>query len=192
MAENPGSKDKALEALDFIFNVLKEHEQILDKSIHDLATVTEQIEDTDALNGKMEKVEEKIANLQKQVTNLIGCLSNARKEAPPDSVKKEAPKTQTTSAALQDVVQGGPFMILRCKQWGDFQVLATQAQTLSFNYADDDKVFQAEALKENQIITYTGALPNFSNILKTWLSQQLETTERSIIEGFLDKPKQWP
>jgi hypothetical protein len=44
MVENPGSRDKALEALDFIFNVLKDHEQVLDKSIRDLAIVTEQME----------------------------------------------------------------------------------------------------------------------------------------------------
>ena len=66
MAEAPNSKDKALEALDFIINVLKEHEQNLDKSINELATVTEQIGDTEALNSKVGKVEEKINNLQKE------------------------------------------------------------------------------------------------------------------------------
>ena len=80
MAEDPNSKDKALEALDFIINVLKEHEQNLDKSINELATVTEQIGDTEALNSTVGKVEEKINNLQKEVTNLIGYLSNATKE----------------------------------------------------------------------------------------------------------------
>ena len=76
MGETPDSKDKSLEALDFIINVLKQHEQNLDKSIDQLATVVEQIGNTDALRGKMETVEEKINNLQKEVTNLIGYLSN--------------------------------------------------------------------------------------------------------------------
>jgi hypothetical protein len=43
MSENPSSRDKALEALDFIINILKEHEQTLDESIGELATVTENV-----------------------------------------------------------------------------------------------------------------------------------------------------
>ena len=66
MAKNPQSKDEALEALDFIVNVLKEHERDLDKLISELATVTEQIGDTSVLTGKVENVEEKINDLQKE------------------------------------------------------------------------------------------------------------------------------
>ena len=81
LAKNPQSKDDALEALDFIVNVLKEHEKDLDKLINELATVTEQIGDSGELSGKVEKIEEKIDTLQKEVTNLIGYVSSAPKEA---------------------------------------------------------------------------------------------------------------
>jgi hypothetical protein len=70
MADTSGSKDKALEALDFIINVLKEHEQILDKSINDLANVSKRMGDPDALKRKVERVEEKITLLEKEVANL--------------------------------------------------------------------------------------------------------------------------
>ena len=63
MAKNPQVKDEALEALDFIVNVLKEHERDLDKLINELATVTEQMGDTIELSGKVDKVEEKISSL---------------------------------------------------------------------------------------------------------------------------------
>jgi hypothetical protein len=76
-------------------------------------------------------------------------------------------------------------VILRCKQWEDFQTLAYRAQTLSFSYKEDEKVFQADALKGNQIITYSGALPKFSSILKTSLSKQLDVPETNILEGVL-------
>ena len=66
LARNPQSKDEALEALDFIVNVLKEHEKDLDKLINELATVTEQLGDTGQINGKVEKVEEKINNSPKR------------------------------------------------------------------------------------------------------------------------------
>ena len=77
MTKNPQSKDDSLEALDFIVNVLKEHERDLDKLINELATVTEQLGDTGELSGKVEKVEEKINSLQKEVTNLITYVSSS-------------------------------------------------------------------------------------------------------------------
>jgi hypothetical protein len=161
-------------------NVLKEHEKDLDKLINELATVTEQLGETGELVGKVEKVEEKINGLQKEVTNLITYLSGAQKEALPAAVKEQVGETVPPA-----VVQIGPSVILRCKQWEDFQTLAFQAQTLSFSYKEDEKVFQADALKGNQIITYSGMLPKFSSVLKTWLSKQLNVPEKSILEGIL-------
>jgi hypothetical protein len=128
MAENSGSKDRSLEALDFIINTLKEHEQNLDKSILDLAAVTQQIGEKEVFNGKMEKFDEKLDILEREVTNLIGYLSNSPK---------------------------------------------------------------VDALKGKQIIKYTGAFANFPIILKTWLSRQLDITERNILEGFVDKSNQY-
>jgi hypothetical protein len=180
MAKPQGSKDEALEALDFIVNVLKEHERDLDKLISELATVTEQLGDTGELSGKVEKVEEKINGLQKEVTNLIGYLSSGTGQIPVIVPKEQAPPSTPVPLSI-----GGPSVILRCKQWEDFQVLAFQAQTLSFNYKEEDKTFQADALKGNQIITYNGALPKFSAILKLWLSKQLNVPEQKILEGAL-------
>ena len=189
MAKNPQTKDDALEALDFIVNVLKEHERDLDKLINELATVTEQLGDTGALNGKVEKVEEKINGLQKEVANLIGYLSNQPKEMVPAASKEQTNLSQTqavpASPAQASVVSGGISLTLRCKQWEDFQTLALHAQTLSFSYKEDEKVFQADALKGNQIITYTGPLPKFSVLMKSALSRQLDVPEKAILEGVL-------
>jgi seryl-tRNA synthetase len=190
MAVNSGSKDKSLEALDFIINVLKEHEQTLDKSIEELANVAEQIGDTaDELKGKVDGIEERINNLEKEVTNLMAKELNAPKEALPTTVKAQEPQTQATLAGLPSVVQSGPFVVLRCKQWEDFQVLAMHVATLSFSYKEAEKIFQAEALRGNQIIVYVGALPNFSKVLKAWLSKRLDVSEQNILEGVLDRPK---
>ena len=63
------SKDEALEALDFIVNVLKEHEKDLDKLINELGSVTEQLGATGELSSKVEKVEERITSLQSEITN---------------------------------------------------------------------------------------------------------------------------
>ena len=104
-------------------------------------------------------------------------------------VKEQKPLLQAAPVVSSAVVQDGPSVILRCSQWTDFQVLAMHAQTLFFTYKEAGKFFQANAISGNQLIIYAGALPNFSPILKTWLSFQLDITEPNILEGSLDKPK---
>ena len=184
MAKNPESKDDSLEALDFIVNVLKEHEKDLDKLINELATVTEQLGDTGDLGGKVEKVEEKITSLQQEVTNLVSYISRVGTKEAFSTATKEPEEIQPIPAALPTQT-GGPSFILRCKQWEDFQNVASQAQTLSFTYKEDDKIFQADALKGNRVVTYSGALPKFSQILKGWLSKEMAVPEKSILEGVL-------
>jgi hypothetical protein len=181
MSRKPPSKDEALEALDFIVNVLKEHEKDLDRLINELGTITERLGDTGELSGKIEKVEERLTTLQNEITNLISYLS----------VSHEAPATpmlqateQKTSVAQNREVRGPP-VIVRCKQWEDFQTLAYQAQTLSFLYKETEKAFQVDALKDSQIITYSGELPKEISLLKTWLSKQLDIPEKKVLEGIL-------
>ncbi len=183
MTKSPQSKDDALEALDFIVNVLKEHEKDLDKLINELATVTEQMGDNSELNAKVKKVEGKIDTIQKEVTNLVGQLSRAPNQELPTTTFRE--QTVEMAPSFASIATGLPSTILRCKQWEDFQVLAARAQTLSFSYKEDEKVFQADAIKGNQIISYNGALPKFSSILKMWLSKQLDVAERNVLEGVL-------
>ena len=48
------------------------------------------------------------------------------------------------------------------------------------------KLCRLNALKGKQIVRYTGALPNFTMILKAWLSRQLDIAETNIVEGFWD------
>jgi hypothetical protein len=187
LAKNSQPKDESFEALDFIVNVLKEHEKDLDRLINELATVTEQLGETGELSSKVEKVEEKITSLQKEVTSLMSYISGVgSREAPPTVAKERSTETPLVPTPVaSSVVAAGPSVILRCKQWEDFQTLAFQAQTLSFTYKEDEKIFQADALKGNQIITYGGVPPKFSSILKTWLSKELGIPERSILEGGL-------
>jgi hypothetical protein len=178
MSKKPQSKDEALEALDFIVNVLKEHEKDLDRLINELGTVAEQLGDTGELNSKVEKVEQRITGLQNEISSLINYLSTSPREAP--LVTKEQ-----KSEAVQAGVMHGPPVVLRCKQWEDFQTLAFQAQTLSFMYKEAEKTFQADALKGNQVVTYSGELPKLTALLKMWLSKQLDVPEKKILEGIL-------
>ncbi len=183
MSKKPKSNDEALEALDFIVNVLKEHEKDLDKLINELGSVTDALGETGELTCKVEKVEERINGLQNEITGLVKYLSTNPRQAPTAPVS--APVVEAKVEVAPERVVHGPPVILRCKQWEDFQTLASQAQTVSFMYKDADKTFQADALKGNQIVTYTGELPEPALLLKVWLSKQLGIPEQKILEGVL-------
>jgi hypothetical protein len=183
LAKIPQSKDEALEALDFIVNVLKGHENDLDRLISELATVTDQINDKGELSNRVDKIEEKINILQKEITNLRGYVSNAPKETVTSVVKQQIIQTPASTPVI--AVSGGPPVTLRCQHWDDFQLLVQNAQTVSFNYKEDEKILLVNALRGNQIITYRGALPKMSDVLRAWLSKQIEISDRSIIEGIL-------
>jgi len=178
MSKKPQSKDEALEALDFIVNVLKEHEKDLDRLISELGTVADALGETGELSSKVEKVEERISGLQNEITGLVNYMSSSPQKVP-------IPITEHKTEVAQASIMHGPPVILRCKQWEDFHTLASQAHTLSFMYKDAEKTFQADALKSNQIITYSGELPKLTALLKMWLSKQLAVPENKILEGVL-------
>jgi hypothetical protein len=185
MSRKIPSKDEALEALDFIVNVLKEHEKDLDRLINELGNVTEKMGDTGELSGKVEKVEERLTTLQNEITNLITYLS-APRERPaviPAIAPELLPKPKSEQMPVKEAF--GPPVILRCKVWEDFQSIASQAQTLSFMYREAEKTYQVDAVKDNQIITYSGSLPHGAAMLKVWLSRQLDVPEKKVLEGIL-------
>jgi hypothetical protein len=181
MSEKAPSKDEAFEALDFIVNVLKEHEKDLDRLVSELGTVAGQLGESGELNLKVKKIEEKINGLQNDVGNLVKSLSTSPRETPlmanlPAATKpsSDAPNVNSTS---------GLPLLLQCKQWEDFQVLAAQAQTVSFTLKDAEKAFEVDALKNNRVITFNGEMPKLPSLLKVFLSRQLEVPERQVLEG---------
>jgi hypothetical protein len=104
MSKKPQSKDEALEALDFIVNVLKEHEKDLDRLIGELGTVTEALGQTGELSCKVEKVEERISGLQNEINSLVNYLSASPREAP---VLTSVQKTEVVQAG---VMHGPPVI----------------------------------------------------------------------------------
>jgi hypothetical protein len=52
-------------------------------------------------------------------------------------------------------------------------------------YREAEKTFQVDAVKDNQIITYSGELPKYNSLLKAWLSKQLNVPEKKALEGIL-------
>ncbi len=164
MAKKP-PQNEALEALDFIINVLKEHEKDLDRLITELGKITEQIGESGELVGKIENVEKRLSNIQTEISNIIKFISTPR-EPPPAH-------------------PSGPPVIVRCKHWDDFKVLASASETVSFLFKEAEKAFQADALKDGRVLTYSGEFPRDAKLLKIWLSKELNVAEEKIFEGVL-------
>jgi hypothetical protein len=168
MAKKP-IRDEALEALDFIINVLKEHEKDLDRLINELGKTSEKFSDTGALSSKIGGIEERLSSLQTEISNLIGFISSPQREKVADNL----------------VLSHGTPLIVRCKQWEEFKVLASDAETVSFLFKETERAFQVDALKESKVLTYSGELPQDTKLLKIWLSKELHIGEEKIFEGAL-------
>ncbi len=163
--ERKPTKNDALEALDFIINVLKEHEKDLDRLISQLGIITESLGETGELTGKIEKIEDRITTLQGEITNLIKHVASPR----------DSPSyTQRTPVTV------------KCKQWEDFKTMARGAETVSYLFKEAEGSFQADALANGRIVSYTGEFPQNSSLLKLWLSRELSVAEESIFEGVLN------
>jgi len=180
MSSKQPSRDEALEAMDFIVNILKEHEKDLDRLINELGKVTEQMGEAGEINEKVNNIEQKIDSLQQTIDSLFKRASTQQEvPLPPPTAKAAISEPRAASIGTELPV------MMQCKQWEDFIALASQAQTLSFSFTENDRLFKVDALKNNQIITYTGEKPRLSALVKAWLSKQLDIPEKKILEGEL-------
>ena len=164
LAKKP-SKNEALEAVDFIINVLRQHEKDLDRLINELGKIAGRFGQAGEVPNKITRVEERLTSLQTEVASLIKELSSP-KELPAYAVR-------------------GPPVIVRCKQWDDFRVLANAAETVSFLFKEAEKSFQADALKDGRVLTYNGDFPRDARLLKFWLARELNVSEDKVFEGVL-------
>lgn len=171
------SKDEALEALDFIINVLKEHEKDLDRLIGELGNITSSVGEAGEMSSKIEKVEDRLSTLQNEISNLVSCLSS-----PSSSTLTTTPTPKTGSPLIS---KAGPPVIVRCKQWEDFKALASGADTVSFLFRESERTFQTDALKDGRVFTYNGELPKDTRLLRLWLAGELQVEGRKILEGVL-------
>ena len=163
------NKNEALEALDFIINVLKEHEKDLDRLIGQLGIITESLGETGEITEKIERIEDRISTLQGEITNLIqhlavpqGALSSASSNAPTHPVN------------------------VKCRKWEDFKILAAGAETVSYLFKTSENTFKVDALKNGRVVSYTGEFPPNATLLKLWLSKELNVNEELFFEGFLN------
>jgi hypothetical protein len=180
MSEKPPSKDEALEAMDFIVNVLKEHEKDLDRLVTELGTVADQLGESGEIDAKVKKIEDKITGLQADVATLVKSMQSA---SPTKTLPAEETAKQPKTAEPTSTVPSGAPLVLHCSQWEDFQNLAVGAQTLAFAVKEPEKILHITVLKGNQTISFAGEIPKLSLLLKVFLSKQTGVSEKQVLEG---------
>lgn len=163
--ERKSNKNESLEALDFIINVLKEHEKDLDSFINQLGIITERLGKTGEISGKIENIENRISILQDEISNLVSKIS----------IKKG----KSTSFVTPNLVN------INCRNWEDFKNLAMGAKNVAYLLRISENIFQAEALKNGQLISYKGEIPSVKTLIKLWLSKELDINQEEIFEGNL-------
>lgn len=114
----------------------------------------------------VENIKKRLFNIQSQITNMLSNSSSANNLA-------------STVSAI------GPPIIIRCKHWEEFKQQASNAKGLSFLCKEEEKTFQVDAIKDNRIYTYSGQMPEPKNMLKTWLSNELNIEIKNVLEGVL-------
>ena len=180
MTEDASSRDGAMEALDLVINVLKEHEASLDNAIENLSDIQESMGQASAVVAKVEKLGASIDRLLQEFSQISMKISDVLKA--PTAVKQH--NSLTVQECTQLSSQSKPSLILECKLWEDFESQSLNSQFVSFNFKDG-RVLEAKAIKNDIIINYTGTLPSIKLVLKSWLSNKLNVPMKCIFEGSL-------
>ncbi len=171
------------DGFDFILNALKKNSEDLDAILNEVKKMTDQA--GEIYETTFKRIEEKMNSLQNDVRNLTKSALAAPQQARTPSLSAEV--TEPKHIPHETLEARSPPVVLRCKSWEDFQAFASQAETVSFEYRESDNNFEADALKDNQIVAYVGQVPKQVSLLKLWLSRQLELPEAKVFEGTLTR-----
>lgn len=75
MSKNSPSKDGTLEVLDFILNVIEEHDKDLDTLTTELASIVKRQKEMGELSDKFARIKDKMDTLQKDINKIVKILS---------------------------------------------------------------------------------------------------------------------
>lgn len=115
---------------------------------------------------KLKEVKARLAAFQGEISETVNSLSGL--------------------PAISSLVSvGGPPLIIRCKNWEDFKRHALNADTISFLYREEEKTFQADAVKGGRVYTYSGEAPSGTTLFRAWLSNEVDVEEEKVFEGLL-------
>lgn len=147
--------------------------------------IKENSENLKMLLNRVSMISDRMDNLQNEITTLCKFSPQTTQENQTAVSAGEVKEAQRDLP--KNLEEGNPFTVLRFKNWEDFQAFASQPKTVCFTYRESDKVFEADALKNNQLAIYVGEMPKPLELLKYWISSQLKLPGERVFEGTLTK-----
>ena len=161
--KNPGS-------LDFIENSLNENSK-----------------DLRELNNEIRQHLKDITELKAVILRLSDLLSQLMSQSGGETEpeKDSAMSDRKISSTNIEITPTSEYLVVKCANWADFEAHAKGVQQVVFTIRESDRVFEADAVKGNQIIAYIGKIPEVSELLKVWLSTKLGSV--SAFEGAITK-----
>lgn len=164
--KNPGS-------LDFIENSLNENSKDLRELNNEIREINQQLKDVNELKASMSR----LSDLLSQSISQKGGETELQKNS--DMSNRKPSPTNTEVAPISD------YLVVKCTNWADFEAHAQGVQQVVFAIRESDGMFEADAVKGNQIIAYIGKVPSISELLKVYLSNKLGSA--STFEGTITK-----
>ena len=164
--KNPGS-------LDFIENSLNENSKDLRELSNEIRAISQQLKDINELKAVILR----LSDLLSQSISQRGGVTELEKNSTMSDRK--------ISSTNIEVTPTNEYLVVKCANWADFEACAMGVQQVVFAIRESDKVFEADAVKGNQIIAYIGKVPEVSELLKVWLSTKLGSA--SAFEGTITK-----
>jgi hypothetical protein len=163
---NPGS-------LDFIENSLNENSKDLRELNNEMREINQNLKDVKELKGAVSRLSDLLSQSMLQRGGETGLEKNS------------ATSDCKMSSSNLEVPAIGEYFVVKCANWEDFEGYAKGVQQVVFAIREADRVFEADAVKGNQIIAYIGKVPEVSELLKVWLSNKLGSA--SVFEGAITK-----
>lgn len=164
--KNPGS-------LDFIENSLNENSKDLRELISEIREIGQHLEDVDELRIAISR----LSDLLNQSLSQKGGVTELEKNS---TISDR--NTSSTNVELPPISTN---FVVKSENWADFEVYAKGAKQIVFAIRESDRMFEADAVKGNQMIAYIGKVPELNELLKVWLSYKLGS--ECIFEGTITK-----
>lgn len=152
MGKNSGN---ALEALDLIVGVLKEHEKELSRLI-----------------GELKGVVERLASLEEAVKRMEG---GAAEPSPPRRPEGAGPAAEGPLVVLR----------FKSWEEFREAARGSEAASYLVREGEGEALIQVEALKGRMLLTYVGPLPKEGSMIKSWLSGELGAPRAGVFEGLM-------
>jgi hypothetical protein len=162
--KNPGS-------LDFIENSLSENSKDLKELTDEMREITQHLKD--------------ITELKTAVNRLSDSLNQSKPQNIAEMQNKPGMADAEMSSTTPELAPIKTNFVVKCMNWEEFESYAKGAPQVVFTIRESDRMFEADAVKENQIIAYIGKIPEFNELLKVWLNTKL--CSASTFEGTITK-----